>query len=114
MDGKHVMIKPPAQSGSYYFNYKHSFSIVLLAVVDANYKFVYVNVGCNGRILDGGVFCNCDLYKELEENQMNIPEADLISGMQAPFPYVIVADDAFPLKPFSRTGTNSRQEDIQL
>ena len=34
MDGKHVLIRPPPNSGSYYYNYKHSFGIVLLAVVD--------------------------------------------------------------------------------
>ena len=100
MDGKHVLIKPPPHSGSYYFNCKHSFSIVLLAIVDANYRFLYVNIGCNGRISDGGVFRNCDLYKELEEKHLNVPQPALIPGMQAPFPYVIVADDAFPLKEY--------------
>ena len=109
MDGKHILIKPPAHSGSYYFNYKHSFSVVLLAIVDANYKFIYVDIGCNGRISDGGVFRNCDLYKELEENRLNIPQSTFIPGTNLGFPYVVIADDTFPLKqyilkPYSQTG----------
>ena len=68
MDGKHIVIKPPPNSGSYYFNYKHSFSIVLVAVADVNYKFMYTDIGCNGRISYGGVYRNCDLSRALKEN----------------------------------------------
>ena len=61
-DGKHVPLINPLNSGSTCFNYKSFFSIVLLALVDADYKLLYVNVGCQVRISDGGVFKNSELY----------------------------------------------------
>lgn len=96
MDGKHIVIKQPKNSGSYFFNYKGSFSVVLLALADANYKFLYVDVGCNGRISDGGVFRNSSLSSAMENNLLNIPMPRYIGDVL--LPYVIVADDAFPLK----------------
>ena len=95
MDGKNVQLKCSVNSGSYYFNYKSSFSIVLLALVDADYKFLYVDVGCNGRISDGGIFRNSSLFNALSLNTLNIPLSDSESLL-----YVAVADDAFPLKTY--------------
>ena len=100
MDGKHVLIKSPPNSGSFYFNYKHSFSIVLLAVVDANYKFLYVDVGCNGRVSDVGVFRNSSLSTGLEVNSLNTSPPEPLSGESVPLHYTIVADDACPLKEY--------------
>ena len=95
MDGKHVQRKCPVIPGSCYFNYKSSFSIVLLTLVDADYKVLYVDVGCNRRISDGGVFRNSSLSNALSLNTLNIPLSDSEN-----FPYVVAADDAFPLKTY--------------
>ena len=54
--GKHVRIKIPADSGSLFYNYKHFFSILLLALVDANYCFIVVDVGAVGKSSDSNVF----------------------------------------------------------
>ncbi|KAB0805427.1 hypothetical protein PPYR_02397 [Photinus pyralis] len=109
LDGRHITFRAPISAGSYYYNYKGSNSIVLLGLADANYKFIYINIGVNGRISDGGVFNNSKLSKALQDNTLNLPQPKLLPGMEHPMPYVIVADDAFPLatnlmKPYPERG----------
>jgi len=48
VDGKHVSIKKPPHTGSYYYNYKKFFSIVLMVVVNSNYEFIMAVAGING------------------------------------------------------------------
>lgn len=69
-DGKHVRILHPKHSGSEFFNYKGYYSIVLMAVVDADYKFTFADVGCQGRISDGGVLKNSQFGKSLAEGEI--------------------------------------------
>ena len=71
-----------------------------MGLVDANYKFLYIDVGCNGRISDGGVFRNCHLSKALEQNSFNIPSVGELPNDGRKLPYVIVRDDASPLKTY--------------
>lgn len=56
VDGKHVRIEAPWNSGFVFYNYKNYHSIVLQAVVDAEGKFITVDVGEAGRKNDSGVF----------------------------------------------------------
>jgi len=96
MDGKHFRIDPPLSSGSLYYNYKGFCSIVLLAVVDAQLRFIYADVGTNGRISDGGIWNKCSLKHALDHNTLHLPAPDSLPGTEQFF-HVIVGDEGFPL-----------------
>ena len=49
IDGRHMQIQAPANSGSQFFNYKKYFSLVLMASCDASYKFTWVDIGQYGK-----------------------------------------------------------------
>jgi hypothetical protein len=58
LDGKHIAFRARKTNGSFYYNYKQFNSIILMALVDADYNFTYVDDGCNGRASDVGVYSN--------------------------------------------------------
>lgn len=106
MDGKHIAIVPPSDSGSFYYNYKGFNSVVLLAIANANYEFVMCDVGTNGRISDGGVLDNTRFGELLIEEKLNLPSPKRPDNSSKTLPYVFVGDEAFALrkdflKPFS-------------
>lgn len=96
VDGKHIKIKPPPESGSYFFNYKHFHSQVLMAIANANYELIYFHFGTNGRVSDGGVIKNTDFYQKLINGTLGLPQPDSVNGIT--LPYVFVGDEAFALK----------------
>lgn len=111
LDGKHIAMRCPKNSGSMNFNYKHTFSIVLMALADANYKFIYIDVGCKGRISDGGVFNRSTLYTAIENGTLNIPSPRNLPHTNIKAPFVILADDAFALKTYLLKPFNFRDQD---
>lgn len=53
LDGKHIRMKKPPQSCSTYRNYKGFDSIVLMALVDAQYGFLRTQIRDEGSSSDG-------------------------------------------------------------
>nr|XP_022907550.1 uncharacterized protein LOC111419040 [Onthophagus taurus] len=70
LDGKHIILRSPFyrcvmrytfHSDSEFYNYKGTFSIILLTLVDDQYCFQYIDVAANGRVSDGGIFSKSSL-----------------------------------------------------
>nr|CAH7743074.1 unnamed protein product [Callosobruchus chinensis] len=86
LDGRHISFSAHISSGSFYHNYKGTDTIILLGLVDAHYRLIYINVGVNGRVSDGGVFNASLLSQKLRDGGLALPE-----------PQCLPADEAFPL-----------------
>ena len=100
IDGKHIAMECPPNSGSLFFNYKKFHSIVLLAVCDANYCFTMLEIGAQGASNDAAALSSSTFGTIFENNptMLNIPETSLVGNTN--LPYVLVGDDIFPLKPW--------------
>ena len=68
----------------------------MLALVDADYKFIWANVTHYGSNSVSQLFLDCDLHQHLEDGTLRIPllVGDTTSNRKD-VPYFIVVDDAF-------------------
>lgn len=97
IDGKHIVLICPTNSGSEYFNYKKTFSIVLMALVNSKYQFIFADIGGQGRISDGGIFRNTVLWEKICNNSLNLPSPHPLPNSIVDVPYVFLGDGAFAL-----------------
>ncbi len=76
---------------------KNDHSIVLLAVCDAKYCFTLVDIDNNICV---GVFENSMIGYRISQDLMKMPDKATLQGINKVAPYVLVANDAFPLKQY--------------
>ena len=119
VDGKHIAIRRPPGGGSKYYNYKGFHSIVLLALVDPEYRFLYIDVGAPGSGSDGGLFQVTPIRQHLESGTLGLPAPEPLPHTDDALPYFIVGDDAFPLrtwlmKPYPRARILPMTEEQRL
>ena len=73
-----------------------------MTMVDANYRFTYDDIGCNGRVSNGGVLRDSTLGRSMvgddNNNMLNVPMPVPLPGRIHPVPFFAVGDDAFPLR----------------
>ncbi|XP_050447818.1 uncharacterized protein LOC126849729 [Cataglyphis hispanica] len=103
-DGKHIEIQAPPNSGSLFFNYKKTFSIVLMAACDHKYMFTLVDIGSYGGNSDGGIFTSFDIYSALENELPNLPKGTVnLPGSNITMPCFFLGDSGFPISTLMRS-----------
>ena len=100
INGKYIQIRPPPGTGSKYFNYKKTFSIILLAIAGPDYECIYVDIGSNGWMNDTGVWSSSDLREKLKDDCLNIPAPTPLPLGYISILYVFLGDDALALKSY--------------
>lgn len=96
IDGKLIKAFKPDNSGSdFYCVHKSTFGVILLAVVDGDYRFLYYNIGSKGTEGDSTVFKRSSFYQALQTNLLNIPESLYIQELDINMPFLFLGDNAF-------------------
>ncbi|KAH9378606.1 hypothetical protein HPB48_018320 [Haemaphysalis longicornis] len=81
LDGCNVKVFPPKENAPDHYNYKGWYSVILLALVDHNYKFMFINVGSPGRNHNSAVDKGSVLARAVNTQLVSEP-AKQIEGVQ--------------------------------
>lgn len=69
-----------------------------MAIADAKYKFIMVDIGAYGKDSEGGVLQNSKIYNLIEKGSLKLSNAKPLPNFSTEAPFVFIEDEAFPLK----------------
>lgn len=113
-----VPLPPPPgglPSSKEYHNLKNFYSIVLMAMVDSHYRFVWASCGFPGNSHDAIIFKSTDLWSRIQQGHCIPNIGQSVDGVTVP--PLIVGDSAFPLctwlmKPYTNAVLTSPQRNF--
>ncbi|RCN32423.1 transposase, IS4 family [Ancylostoma caninum] len=108
LDGKHFECFRPRKSGSSFYNYKGYYSVVLLALCDAQYRILMFDLG---KSSDAGIYMQSPMRSFIEDHLSDFPPAASLDGFGA-VSYHILVDQGFAQavhmqRPFNRLQAES-------
>lgn len=112
IDGTHIKIKTPTQSGPDYFSRLQQHDVVVQAVADGEKRFLVVAAGFPGSMHDSRVLRNSSLYRQITNNELLLGPAVRVGAKE--IKPLLLGDSAYPLsswllKPFHE-GMNDPEE----
>ena len=105
LDGKHIATKKPKKTGSDYYNYKGFFPLVLLALVDAEYRFLWIDCGSSGSCSDAQIINRSDLREKNQDGSSDLPPPEPMGERGPDLHYFLLGNNAlmpWMVKPYSR------------
>ena len=113
LDGRHIPIRCPQGGGSLFRNCKGFHSIVLVALVNGDYKFLWVDMGAAGSTSDAQIFKHTDLRHKIEDGSIGFPNSESLGIGGPKVSFFILGDDAFPLKLWLMRPYSNRSMDLK-
>ncbi|XP_003723527.1 uncharacterized protein LOC100890618 [Strongylocentrotus purpuratus] len=95
LESKCFEIKCPEDSGSIFYNYNGFYSIVLMALVDAKYIFLWIDVGY--ETYDAELFNSCELKQRLDSEPLGVSLPEPMSSDDEDILYFFVGDETFAM-----------------
>ena len=85
-----------------------------MALVDADYKFIWADLGSTGSASDALIYNNSEFKELAEDETIRFPAPDPLPNDYQDVPYFFIGDDTFALwetmmKPFSRRGLDNEE-----
>ena len=101
LDGCHIPIKCPAggaEACKEYHNFKKFYSVVIMAIVHAKYRFIRGSCRFPGNSHDSVIFQSIDMWDKLQNHGITLEMGKKVADVI--IPPLIVADSAFCLQPW--------------
>ena len=108
-----MALKKTKNSGALYHNYKGFFSIVMLALVDEQYKFRWVDVGTAGSCSDAQIFNTCHLKRKIDDGSIGFPDPAPYNPGWLRCPSFILADETLWQKDVNQRGKDCQLQNIK-
>jgi len=79
----------------------------MLAIVDSNSRFLFVDIGAAGRNSDSSLYMTSAIKRYLESEEAQIPEPQQL-GRVGRMPFIILADGGFAINEYMMTPFQTR------